>query len=266
MRGVTKHFGANTVVRSASANVSAGQRLCLLGHNGAGKTTLLRLIVGMAYPDEGSVLLMGKNPADDPSSRRCVGYLADKPHLYGKLTAREHLTLHAALYGLAADEVAGRGLRLLDALGMRSAADSRTEVLSLGAQKKLALVLALAHAPRLLVLDEPLNGLDPEAARTMEDLLSQHCASRGAVILSTHSIPFAARFATHYWIMRGGRLRAHAALSEGASGRAPGGHTTHLPPGREQRTEGLSDADAPDSETGSPASGADSVDTDGTFA
>lgn len=223
MKRVTKHFGANTAVHSASAGLSAGQRLCLLGHNGAGKTTLLRLIVGMAYPDEGSVLLMGKNPANDPSSRRCVGYLADKPNLYDKLTAREHLALHAALYGLADDEVTQRGLHLLDTLGMRSAVDRRAEVLSLGAQKKLALVLALAHAPRLLVLDEPLNGLDPEAARTMEDLLSQHCAGRGSVVLSTHSVGFAARFATHYWVMRRGRLTPHAALGEEATG-----HSTHL--------------------------------------
>lgn len=223
LREVTKRFDGNTAVHSASASLLAGQRLCLLGHNGAGKTTLLRMIVGMAYPNEGSILLMGKDPAEDPPSRRYVGYLADKPHLYGKLTAREHLTLHAALYGLPADEVAERGLGLFDVLGMSSAADNRAEILSLGTQKKLALVLALAHAPRLLVLDEPLNGLDPDAARTMEDLLSRHCARRGAVVLSTHSVKFAARFATHYWIMRRGYLTAHAALTEVGSGRALGG-------------------------------------------
>lgn len=179
LREVTKRFGGYTAVHSASASLLAGQRLCLLGHNGAGKTTLIRMIVGIAHPNEGSIQLMGKDPAENPTSRRCVGYLADKPHLYGKLTAREHLTLHAALYELPANEVAERGLGLLDALGMCSAADSRAELLSLGMQKKLALVLALAHAPRLLVLDEPLNGLDPDAARTTEDLLLRHCAGRG---------------------------------------------------------------------------------------
>lgn len=248
MKGVTKHFGERTSVHSASASLSTGQRLCLLGHNGAGKTTLLRLIVGMSYPNEGSVLLMGKNPAEDPLSRRCVGYLADKPHLYGKLTAREHLTLHAALYGLPAGEVMERGLGLLDDLGMRSVADGRAEILSLGAQKKLAFVLALAHAPRLLVLDEPLNGLDPAAARTMEDLLSRHCARRGAVVMSTHSLQFAARFATHYWIMREGHLTAHAAMPEDASGRG-------------ERAGGPSNPYAPDP---SPTSGTNETDTNGT--
>lgn len=211
LRGVTKHFGAHTAVRPASASLAAGGRACLLGHNGAGKTTLLRMIVGLSRPSAGSILLLDGNPAGKPSSRRSIGHLPDKPHLYDKLTAREHLTLHAALYGRPVGEILERGLGLLDSLGAGPVVDQRSEALSLGAQKKLALALAMAHSPRLLVLDEPLNGLDAGAARAMEELFIGHCAGRGAVLLSTHSLEFAARFATHYWVMNRGRLTVHKA-------------------------------------------------------
>ena len=97
---VTKRFGGGVVVGPVSFEVAGGDRFCLLGHNGTGKTTVLRLIVGLVYPDEGTIFVAGKDPAREPGIRRRVGYLSDKPHFYDKLTGEEHLRLHAALYGL----------------------------------------------------------------------------------------------------------------------------------------------------------------------
>jgi ABC-2 type transport system ATP-binding protein len=202
--GVTKRFGGRVVVGPVSFEVAGGERFCLLGHNGAGKTTMLRLISGLVYPDEGSIFVAGKDPAREPGIRRRIGYLSDEPRLYDKLTGEEHLRLHAALYGLYSEEAKGRGAVLMEDLGLDPT--RRVESLSFGTRKKLALVLALVHAPDLLVLDEPMNGLDPGSARTVECLLTEHAARAGAVVLSAHSHDFAASFASTIGVMRGGRL------------------------------------------------------------
>ena len=206
---LSKRFGEKRAVDGVNLDLLPGERLCLLGPNGAGKTTLMRLIVGMARPTEGTVSLLGRDPVSEPLARRRLGYLSDRPYLYDKLTAREHLKLHAALYDLPPGEVAARGVALLDALEMGDAVDGRAETFSYGMQKKLALTLALAHEPDLLVLDEPLNGLDPDSADRMERLLRERAEGDRAVLLSTHSVEFAARFAGRVGIMRDGCLSAH---------------------------------------------------------
>lgn len=213
--GVTKRFGGRVVVGPVSFEVAGGDRFCLLGHNGAGKTTVLRLIVGLVYPDEGAISVAGKDPAREPGVRRRVGYLSDKPHLYDKLTGEEHLRLHAALYGLSPGEALERGASLLEALGLDPR--RRTGDLSFGTRKKLALVLALVHEPDLLVLDEPTTGLDPDSARTVEALLTRHAAHAGAVVLSTHSLEFAASYASKIGVMREGRLASLGTLKENGS-------------------------------------------------
>lgn len=206
LAGATKRFGDKAAVDSVNLNLLPGERLCLLGHNGAGKTTLMRMVVGMARPTEGSVLLMGKDPLKEPAVRRHLGYLSDSPYIYDKLTSEEHLSLHASLYELPPKEVVRRGAALLEDLKMGSTLDQRAETFSFGMQKKLALALAVVHEPSLLVLDEPLNGLDPGSADKMEDLLVRYAAEDKAILLSTHSVEFAARFATRIGVMTGGSL------------------------------------------------------------
>lgn len=207
---VTKRFGEEVAVDSVDLSLLSGERLCLLGHNGAGKTTLMRMITGMARPTEGRISLLGKDPLEAQEVRRCLGYLSDKPYIYDKLTGREHLRLHAALYGLPAKEIEERGTTLLEDLEMGASLDQRAEIFSFGMQKKLALVLALAHEPLLLVLDEPLNGLDPGSAERVEDLIRGYTADARAVVLSTHSVEFAARFANRVGVMHQGSLTLHA--------------------------------------------------------
>ena len=216
LMGVTKRVGGGVVVGSVSFEVAGGERFCLLGHNGAGKTTVLRLIAGLLYPDEGSIYVAGKDPAREPGIRRRIGYVSDKPHLYDKLTGEEHLRLHSALYGLPPEEAKkGRGAALMEGLELDPV--RRVESLSFGTRKKLALLLALVHAPDLLVLDEPMNGLDPGSARTVENLLVEHAARAGAVVLSTHSRDFAASFASTIGVMNEGRLTSLGTRIEAGS-------------------------------------------------
>ena len=209
LSNVTKRFGRKTAIHEVNLNLLPGERLCLMGPNGAGKTTLMRVIVGMIRATEGSVLLFGSDPLEEPGVRRHVGYLSDEPYLYDKLTSKEHFRLHAALYDLPAQEIRRRGVVLLNNLEMGDALDQRAETFSFGMQKKLALVLALVHEPELLVLDEPLNGLDPDSSDMMEQSLLQYAAGDRSVVLSTHSIEFATRFASRFAIMREGRLELH---------------------------------------------------------
>lgn len=221
--GVTKRFGREVAVDTVRFDVARGERFCLLGHNGAGKSTLLRLIAGLSYPSEGTISVLGEDPAREPGVRRRIGYLPDQPHLYDKLTGEEHLRLHAALYGLAPEEASGRGEGLLEDLGLDPG--PRVEGLSFGTRKKLALVLALVHEPDLLVLDEPMNGLDPASAEVVEGLLRRHA---GGVVLSTHSLEFAAAFASGIGVMREGRISSRGvrrvADAYGARGGARGGN------------------------------------------
>jgi ABC-2 type transport system ATP-binding protein len=196
IRTVSKHFGQTLAVDEVDLDLASGERLCLLGHNGAGKTTLLRMIVGMALPTSGSILLLGNDLGTQPEIRRQIGYVSDKPYIYDKLTPREHLRLHAALYQLPNQQVLDTGIELLRTLGLDMALDQRAETFSFGMQKKLALTQALTHQLQLLVLDEPLNGLDPDSQSNVRDLLYQHTAAGGSVMLSTHTLDFAAEFAS----------------------------------------------------------------------
>lgn len=204
---VTKDYGPTRALDSASMSLAAGERLCLVGPNGAGKTTLMRIVVGMALPTMGQVRLLGKDPVREHEVRRRLGYLPDTPFLYDKLSSHEHLQLHASLYDLPQGGVLRGGAELLDTLEMGSAWDQRVETFSLGMRKKLALVLALVHRPTLLVLDEPLNGLDPKSSKIMGDILTRLALEEGrGIILSTHATDFAARFATRIGTMERGRL------------------------------------------------------------
>jgi ABC-type multidrug transport system ATPase subunit len=219
--GVTKRFGRRRAVESVSLRVERGGRLSLVGHNGAGKSTLLRLIAGLSYPSEGTISVLGKDPAREPAIRKRIGYLSDRPHLYEKLTVGEHLRLHAALYGLPFEEAPGRGEGLLEDLVLEPGA--RVEDLSYGTRKKLALALSLVHEPDLLVLDEPTNGLDPASARVVEGLLGRHAADTGAVVLSTHSLEFAAAFASEIRVMQEGRITTRGVREGGEANGSRGG-------------------------------------------
>jgi ABC-2 type transport system ATP-binding protein len=214
LRGLSKHFG-RPAVDGLDLTVRRGELYALLGPNGAGKTTTLRIVTGLLAPDAGSVEVLGVGMGSDPAgAKRRMAYLPDEPMLYGKLKPPEYLAFVAGLWGLRAEQAEPRARQLLDWLGLAPHAHELTEGFSRGMKQKLALAGALIHEPELLILDEPLTGLDAAAARQVKDLLVEHVAGGGTVILTTHILEVAERLAQRIGIIRGGHLVAEGTLEE----------------------------------------------------
>jgi ABC-2 type transport system ATP-binding protein len=214
LTSLCKSFGRPAVDR-LDLTVRSGELYALLGPNGAGKTTTLRMVAGLLAPDSGSVTVFGADLAADPAgAKQRLAYLPDDPMLYAKLKPTEYLEFVAGLWGIPAAEAETRARRLLDWLDLTKHAHELTEGFSRGMKQKLALAGALIHEPKLLILDEPLTGLDAAAARQVKDLLLAHVEQGGTVILTTHILEVAERLAQRIGIIQHGRLIAEGTLDE----------------------------------------------------
>jgi len=212
--GLSKSFG-RPAVDGLDLEVRRGELYALLGPNGAGKTTTLRMVTGLVAPDAGRIEVLGIDLAQAPlDAKRRMAYLPDDPMLYGKLKPTEYLEFVAGLWGVEARAAEPRARELLDWLDLSPHAHELTEGFSRGMKQKLALAGALIHEPELLILDEPLTGLDAAAARQVKDLLLSHVAKGGTVILTTHILEVAERLAQRIGIIRAGRLIAEGTLAE----------------------------------------------------
>lgn len=209
-----KNFG-RPAVDHLDLTVRRGELYALLGPNGAGKTTTLRMVAGLLALDAGSVTVLGRDLAVDPAAaKQHMAYLPDDPMLYDKLKPTEYLEFVAGLWGIAADVAEPRARRLLEWLDLAPHAHELTEGFSRGMKQKLALAGALIHEPQLLILDEPLTGLDAAAARQVKDLLLEHVKGGGTVILTTHILEVAERLAQRIGIIQHGRLIAEGTLDQ----------------------------------------------------
>jgi ABC-2 type transport system ATP-binding protein len=214
LRSLHKAFG-RPAVDGIDLSVRRGELYALLGPNGAGKTTTLRMVTGLLAPDAGQIEVLGIDLASNPAAaKQKMAYLPDDPMLYGKLKPTEYLEFVAGLWGIAPEDAEPRARRLLDWLDLSKHAHELTEGFSRGMKQKLALAGALIHEPELLILDEPLTGLDAAAARQVKDLLVSHVAQGGTVILTTHILEVAERLAQRIGIIRQGRLIAEGTLAE----------------------------------------------------
>lgn len=214
LTGLSKSFG-RPAVDGLNLTVARGEFYALLGPNGAGKTTTLRMVAGLLAPDAGRIEVLGIDLGVDPAAaKRKIAYLPDDPMLYGKLKPTEYLEFVAGLWGIKAGEAEPRARELLAWLDLEKHAHELTEGFSRGMKQKLALAGALIHAPELLILDEPLTGLDAAAARQVKDLLLSHVAKGGTVILTTHILEVAERLAQRIGIIQHGRLIAQGTLDE----------------------------------------------------
>jgi heme exporter protein A len=181
LRGLVRHFGERTVLRKVSVSVPAGATLAVLGRNGAGKSTLLRILATLLRPHGGEVTVLGEPlPRRAWAVRGRLGLLAHEPLLYRNLSGRENLGYHARLHGVAA----GRVEELLEAVGMTERAGEPVRLLSRGMVQRLAVCRAVLHAPRLLLLDEPLANLDPAATGLVEPLIGRSCGATR--VLTSH--------------------------------------------------------------------------------
>ena len=206
---------AQPAVDDLSFEVAAGEFYALLGPNGAGKTTTLRMVAGLLAPDSGTIEIDGIDIARAPrDAKRAIAYVPDEPMLYDKLTPLEYLELIAALWDVAPSAARSESSQLLELLGLMPHAMQRCETFSRGMRQKLVLAGALIRRPRLLILDEPLTGLDAEAARLAKNLLNAHVDGGGSVILTTHILEVAERMAERIGVIRAGRLIAEGTLAE----------------------------------------------------
>ena len=218
VREVSKRFGATQAVSDVSFEVAAGEIFGLLGPNGAGKSTTLRLIAGLARPDSGSVSFSGHPLATKRAAALgSAGFLIENPALPPELPCREALR-YVALLGGAASPIPAIDAALQQ-VGLADAARKTFRQLSLGMRQRLGIAAALFSKPRLVVLDEPLNGLDPAGIREISDLLRALAASGVAVLLSSHLLDEVERTAHRVAVMAGGRIVGIESLSVGKTGR-----------------------------------------------
>lgn len=209
-----KNFG-RPAVDHLDLQVRRGELYALLGPNGAGKTTTLRMVAGLMQPDSGSIQVLGIDLAQDASAaKKKLAYLPDDALLYNRLKPFEYLEFVAGLWGIDAERASSKAQELLDWLDLTKHADELIEGFSRGMKQKLALAGALIHEPELIILDEPLTGLDAAAARQVKDVLLTHVKNGGTVILTTHILEVAERLAERIGIIQHGKLIAEGTLDE----------------------------------------------------
>jgi ABC-2 type transport system ATP-binding protein len=213
--GLLKRFGPKTAVDGLTLKIPMGMLYGFLGVNGAGKTTTLRMISGLIRPDAGEIRVCGVDAVADPRRAKLpLAYIPDDPVLYGKLNPMEHLEFVAALWNVEPVLARQRAEELLERLGLWDRRHEWIESYSRGMKQKVALASALIHAPRLILLDEPLTGLDASAARLVKDILLEFLRGGGSVILTTHILEVAERLAQQIGIMSGGKLIAEGTMEQ----------------------------------------------------
>jgi ABC-2 type transport system ATP-binding protein len=221
IEGLVRRYGDLTAVDGVSLGVGAGEIVGFLGPNGAGKTTTLRVTAGLLRADAGRIEIAGHPLAGQPlAAKRALGFVPDRPFLYERLTAYEFLAFVAALYDVPAELARERAVTLLTRLELLGPAGDAIESYSLGMRQKTAIAAALLHDPALLMLDEPLVGLDPQGARVLKDLLRERAARGLGVLVSTHLLDVAERLCDRVVILRRGRVVAAGTLESLRGGRA----------------------------------------------
>ena len=215
IENVSKSFGEKRALEGISFSVPVGQICGLLGPNGAGKTTLFRLLMGILKADRGSLRIDGLDCFDDRVAvKRLIGFLPDEPVFYSYLSGAEVLELSAAMHGLDPQATMSRLSPIISKLRLYSDIDNYAEDYSRGMKKKLGVLLAILHEPKLLVLDEPTNGLDVESTHLFYDLISELAASGTTVLFSTHLMDHVTRLCSHAVIINEGRLAASGSIDE----------------------------------------------------
>ncbi len=215
LRGLRKTFGAKVAVNGLDLEIAAGEFYALLGPNGAGKTTTLRMTAGLMKPDVGDIKIFGIDAVAAPvEAKRIMAWLPDEPMLYDKLTPLEYLEFVAGLWSVPPRVAEQRAAELIEVLQLGAVRHQRCEGFSRGMKQKVALAGALIHDPRLIMLDEPLTGLDAAIARDVKDLLTARVKAGATIILTTHILEVAERLANRIGIVAEGRLVAEGTLSE----------------------------------------------------
>jgi ABC-2 type transport system ATP-binding protein len=215
LQGLWKRYGDVQAVAGLDLAVPTGSFFGLVGPNGAGKTTTLSMATGLVRPDAGTVQLLGLDLWRDPvAAKRLVGVLPDGVRLFDRLTGRELVGYHGLLRGMDRATVESRTAQLLTALDLDGARDTMVVDYSAGMAKKIALACALVHAPRLLVLDEPFEAVDPVSASAIRAILHDVVDGGGTVVMSSHVMELVERLCDHVAIVHAGRVVAAGTLDQ----------------------------------------------------
>lgn len=204
---LTKKFGTFTAVNDVNLSIKAGDFFGFLGQNGAGKTTTIKMIAGLYTPTSGKILINNidiyKNPIE---AKSLIGYIPDQPFLYEKLTGREFLYFSGGLYSIDKKKLTDKIEETIDMLQIGEWVDKRTEDYSQGMKQRIIIASSLLHNPKLLVVDEPMIGLDPQSAVVVKNVLKNLANNGAAVFMSTHSLNVAEEVCTRIGIIKDGRM------------------------------------------------------------
>ncbi|MDQ0575892.1 ABC transporter ATP-binding protein [Agromyces albus] len=237
--GLVKRFGPNTAVDGISLDVRAGSFFGLVGPNGAGKTTTLSMVTGLLRPDAGTVRIHNIDAWDNPrAAKRATGVLPDRLRLFDRLTGAQLLYYSGVLRGLDNRTVRERSADLIAAFGLDDAVDRLVADYSAGMTKKIALACAMIHSPRLLVLDEPFESVDPVSAANLTDILERYVAGGGTVVLSSHGMDLIERVCDSAAIIVAGQVLAAGTLDEVRAGQTLEDRFVELAGGR-KAAEGM---------------------------
>jgi len=207
IKNIVKKFGSFAAVNGINVHIKQGELYGFLGQNGAGKTTTIKMIAGIYAPTSGSISINGVDISKNPVKAKLqIGYVPDQPYLYDKLTGREFLYFSGGLYNLDKKTIQLKIDELVDLLKIESWLDKRTEEYSQGMRQRITIASALLHNPKLLILDEPMVGLDPQSAVLVKNILKQKVIEGASVFVSTHSLSFAEEVCSRIGIIKAGAM------------------------------------------------------------
>ena len=211
----TKLYGDKAAVSDLSLHIAPGEIFGFIGHNGAGKTTTLKACSGILQFDKGSIYVAGRSIQDDPiACKKDMAYIPDNPDLYDFLTGFQYLNFVADIYGVSKPERTEAIRRYGELLGMTDDLSLPISDCSHGMKQKIALISALLHKPKLILMDEPFVGLDPLASHQLKNVMRAHCGQGGAIFFSTHVLEVAQKLCDKVAIIKGGRLVASGTMDE----------------------------------------------------
>lgn len=212
---LTKRYGNITAVSDLNLTIPSGQFFGFLGPNGAGKTTTIKTLVGLLKPSSGTVKVEGFDVQKQPiQAKQVVGFIPDKPFIYEKLTGREFLQFNAGLYQVAPNEIESRIAQLLDTFELSDWGNELVESFSHGMRQKLVMSAALIHQPKVIVVDEPMVGLDPKGARMVKKIFREICTQGTTIFMSTHTLEIAEQMCDKIAIIQKGQIIAEGTIDE----------------------------------------------------
>lgn len=215
IRNLTVRYGSKTAVDNLSLEIEKGEIYGFIGHNGAGKTTTIKAVTGILSFDKGEICINGISMKQDPlSCKRLIAYIPDNPDLYDYMTGIQYLNFIADIFGISTTERAAAIKEYADAFEISADLGSPVSAYSHGMKQKLAIISALIHKPKLIIMDEPFVGLDPKASHILKEMMKKHCSDGGAIFFSTHVLDTAEKLCDKVAIIKKGKLIKTGTMEE----------------------------------------------------